>query len=307
MTFSIGLDIGGTKVAGIVIDAAGLEYGRVTYPTPDTYDDFLSLCLKIVTELKLKSSPMSTIGIGLPGVIDKSTGVTPYVSNIPYLSGKPLWKDLSSIMNARIVMANDAGCAALSEAMDGAGAADTVVFTAVLGTGVGGGLVINRQIIEGANSIAGEIGHLPLPFREAEDGPLVQCNCGQTGCIDKTASGSGLERLYKSMGGHDLSAIQIADRARDQEDLAARVLDQFYTVISKAMVTIIHSYDPGVIILSGGLSVLPDLVQIVSERYVRYCLLKDMKTRIQLAKHGSMTGLRGAAWLGATLVSPNIL
>lgn len=187
--------------------------------------------------------------------------------------------------------------------MDGAACNYKDVFGVIIGTGVGGGLVSQRRLIEGANGITGEFGHLPLPFREEADGPSILCNCGQFGCIDKTIGGGALERLYFCRYGDQKSASQIAELALKQDHLALTTLDSFYTTVAKAMVTIIHAYDPEVIVLSGGLSQLPNLYEAVVTRWEKYCLLRrGINTKLLPALHGTMTGLRGAAWLGKNYI-----
>ncbi len=298
MTFSIGLDIGGTKIAGAVFDSSGHEVAQIILPTPDNYSAFVTICGEIVSQLEKKSGRHASVGVGVPGAVDHATGIVPFTGNTPCLSGKPLQKDLEKILARPVRLANDADCAALSEAVDGAGAGYRTVFGIIMGTGVGGGFVVDGRIVEGANGLLGEFGQLPLPFREASDGPVIECVCGQRGCIDKTISGSGLARLCEAMTGHKLEAAQIAEKARQGDADAKRVLDQFYTTVAKAMVTVIHTFDPEMIVVSGGLSQLPDMYTEVPKRWGRYAVCKNPKTKFVAAKHGAMSGLRGAAWAG---------
>ena len=159
-------------------------------------------------------------------------------------------------------------------------------------------MVIDGKLVEGPHGLAGEIGHLPLPFREATDGPVVACGCGQKGCLDKSIGGPALVRLYQEMTGKEAGAALIAERARKGGTEALRVLDRFYTVIAKAMVTVIHVYDPEIIVVSGGLSELPGLYREVPARWGAYALCKNLKTGFVPAMHGLMSGMRGAARIG---------
>jgi len=297
MSYLMGLDIGGTKIAGIVLDTYGREIAQDIVALPSSYDDFLRVCTTLTKKLTDKLDYKGPVGIAIPGTIDRFTGTTSFVSNIPYLSGQPLQKDLETALKAKIYLANDANCAALSESIDGAGKGYNQIFGLVLGTGVGGGLVFNQLLIEGANGLAGEVGHLPLPYRDQYDGPVLTCSCGQKGCIDKTISGPGLERLHLSMTGTTLTAPDIATLARNNDAKALQTLDQFYTTIAKATVLIIHMYDPEIIIVSGGLNALPGLYDKVPAKWGSYALGAPLKTQFVSAQHGALSGRRGAAWL----------
>lgn len=297
----IGLDIGGTKMAGVVLDDSGSEISESLKVTPQSYDEFLTLCSSMVDQLRTHTDAAAPVGIAIPGIMDRITGLTRFVSNIGYLSNKPLRNDLERILKTTVHIANDANCAALSEATDGAGRGHHSVFGLVLGTGVGAGLVINQHIYEGCHGIAGEFGHLPLPYRSDEDGPIVSCNCGQNGCIDKTISGPGLERLHYARTGQKLTTHQIVSQAFDQEGGALGTLDRFYTMIAKAMVTVIHAYDPDVIVVSGGLNALPGLYEAVPQKWVSLVLMSPLNTRFVPAVHGALSGRRGAALLCKSL------
>ncbi|MDE2030447.1 MAG: ROK family protein [Alphaproteobacteria bacterium] len=289
MSIAIGLDIGGTKIAGAAFDAQGNEVARTQQPTPADYGAFLETCCAVVAELEGKTGKAESIGACAPYA----------VANLPFLVGKPLREDLGGLLGHEVGLANDANCAALAEAVDGAGQGHASVFGLILGTGVGGGFVLNGKVVAGAHGLCGEIGHLPLPFYEEDDGERVMCGCSQKGCIDKLASGPALIRLYKKISGQDAhGASMIAERAGQGDRAAAETLDRYYTVVAKAMVAIIHSFDPDVIAVSGGVSKLPGLYEEVPKRWGRYALAKAPKTRFVQAKHGAMAGLRGAALIG---------
>ena len=299
MAFSIGFDVGGTKIAGAVFAEDGSEAKRVVMPTPKDYPQFLSVCASIAVELDQAVGAKASIGMGIPGAVAAKADPLPTISNIPCLSGQLLQCDLQDKLGRAIRLANDADCAALSEATDGAGVGYKTVFGLVLGTGVGGGLVIDGKLVQGVNGLTGEVGHLPLPHREPKDGPVVGCSCGQSGCIDKSASGPALLRLHHQRTGQTFTASpQIAELARQGDADALASLDQFYTTIAKSMVPILHMFDPDIIVVCGGLNTLPLLIETVPKRWGAYTMILNLKTKFVAAKHGAMSGLRGAAWLG---------
>lgn len=297
MSFSIGLDIGGTKIAGAIFDADGQEHGQKILPTPQNYADFLAACLSAVTELEVISKGRASVGIGLPGAIDHEHGRI-FAPNIPCLRGQPFQSDIEKTLNRSVVIGNDASCAALSEAVDGAADKYRLVFGVIMGTGVGGGFIVDKRIIEGPNGSTGEWGHVPLPFQEETDGPRILCGCGQTGCIEKFICGAGLSRLHEYMSGEKTEALHIAERARIGDVLALKTLDRFYTVVAKAMIVILHTFDPEIIVISGGLNDLPGMYENVPKRWGQYALRKDVRTSFVQAQHGAVSGVRGAAWLG---------
>ncbi|MGE3623843.1 MAG: ROK family protein [Bdellovibrionales bacterium] len=297
MPFFIGLDIGGTKTAGGVFGDNGNPVAQSVVPTPGSYEELVAACGKLFSEFEKICGEAAKIGIGIAGMIDQTQG-TVFAPNIPYLAGKPFRQDLEKLANHHVHIANDADCAALSEAIDGAGQGHRLVFGLVMGTGVGGGMVIDGKLYQGTHGMAGEIGHVPLPFREASDGPVVACGCGQKGCLDKTISGPALARLYKVMTGKEADAAHVGELAQGGDAEARRVLDQFYTTVAKACTVIFHTFDPEVIVINGGLNDLPGIYDEVPRRWGQYCLAKSPRTKLLPAKFGSMSGLRGAAWLG---------
>lgn len=298
VAFSIGLDIGGTKIAGAVFDGSR-EISRSVVPTPADYTDFLSVCVSMVRQLEGACGARASIGVGIPGAVAAEPNPLPVIANIPCLSGKNLQRDLQGKLGAPVRLANDADCAALSEATDGAGAGYRSVFGLIMGTGVGGGMVVDGKLIQGANGLTGEIGHLPLPFREPADGPVVPCSCGQSGCIDKSASGPALLRQHHVLTGTMLKASpEITELARQGNAPAIETLDRFFTTVAKSMVPVLHSFDPDIIVVSGGLNNLPGLYEVVPKRWGQYAMIPNPKTLFVPAKHGALSGLRGAARLG---------
>jgi fructokinase len=295
---SIGIDIGGTKIAGAIFDDTGQELAKYVKPTPNNYNELVDACIALVLLLEKAVGMRATVGIGVPGAIDKTSGKLYFAANTPCLIDAPLRQDLTSKLGRPVYMANDADCAALSEATDGAGAGYHNVFGLILGTGVGGGAVINGNPLQGVNGLTGEFGHLALPFREKSDGPMAECHCGQKGCIDKSVSGPALVRLYSDITNKYASAETIASLAKEKNPEACQVLDAYCTTLSKAIIPIIQTFDPDVIIVSGGLSELPVIYDEVPKRWGKFSVRKDLKTLFMPAKYGAATGLRGAAWIG---------
>jgi len=292
MTFYAGLDIGGTKTAGAIYDSDDRELAQVSLPTPGEYDAFLETC-RVILEQLWQVGKADTLGACAP-YADNFV-----CSNVPYLAGKDLKGDLAKLFGRPVPLGNDANCAALAEAMAGPGKGYRSVFGLIMGTGVGGGLVLDGQIFVGANGLCGEVGHLPLPCREESDGPsCIACGCGQKDCIECFISGSGLSRLYYLMTKHEAEAKDIGAFAAQGDKDALGVLDRFYTTVAKAMVVVLHTFDPDIIIVSGGLNSLPGLYDAVPKRWGRYGVSRNPKTKFVPASFGAMAGLRGAAVLG---------
>jgi len=292
MSNAIGLDIGGTKIAGAIFDAKGVELEQITLPTPEIYGDLLETCFSIVAQLEQKNGRANSIGACSP-YADENVS-----ANVKCLIGQPFRRDLEGKVKRSIPFGNDANCLALAEALDGAGRGYHSVFGLIMGTGIGGGFVLGGHVVKGANGACGEIGHLALPYYEPSDGELVPCGCGQKGCIEKLIAGAALARLYQSITGQEADAKQIAEKARANDDGALTVLDRYYTVFAKAMVAVLHSFDPDIIIPSGGLNSLPGLYTEVPKRWGKYAVSKNPVTKFVPAAFGAIAGLRGAARLG---------
>jgi len=299
MTTYIGLDIGGTKIAAAAFSHQGEILAQQRLSTPDNYESFLSLCSSLVKDMALAAIGAYTVGICLPGAIDHERGTT-VSGNLPFLKDKFFRDDLKRVLGHDIRIANDMNCAALAEAVDGAGQGCSTVICVTLSTGVACGYVVHGHIIDGPNGLTGEFGQVPLPFREKEDSPLHSCICRQTNCIEKAICGGGLSRLYTAMTGQTAEPPEIAALAREGNQAACAVLDRYYEMVAKAMMVILYTYDPEIIIISGGLSKLPGLFEAVPHKWGKYCLVEHIKTRFVPAMHGALAGLRGAAWLGRT-------
>ena len=267
----IGIDLGGTKIEALALDAAGRQTFRKRVPTPrGDYDATLKTIASLVAE-----AGEGSVGVGIPGALSHATGLVKN-ANSTWLIGKPLKQDLERALGREVRIANDANCFALSEAADGAAAGAEVVFGVILGTGVGGGLVVRGRIVEGANSIAGEWGHNPLPLPRAEDMPLRPCYCGRAGCIETYLSGPALER-----------------------DGGEPALDLYCERLARALAGVINLLDPDVIVLGGGVSNIARLYDQVPKLWPRYVFSDQIATRLLPPKHGDSSGVRGAAWLWA--------
>ncbi|MGB7781681.1 MAG: ROK family protein, partial [Pseudolabrys sp.] len=238
----------------------------------------------------------ATLGIAVPGAISTRTGLLKN-SNSTVLIGKPLVRDLSQKLGRPIRLENDANCFALSEAVDGAAAGAHVVFGAILGTGVGGGIVIGKELIAARNKIAGEWGHNPLPWAEQSEWPGAQCYCSKSGCIETFLSGAGLARDYRSLTGRDLTAKEIALAVAGGDKCAQKCLTVYQDRLARSLAVVINLVDPDVIVLGGGLSNIMQLYAGLSDIVAIYTFSDNINTPIVRAAHGDSSGVRGAAWL----------
>jgi len=239
------------------------------------------------------------VGIGIPGVASPVTGLIKN-ANSTWLNGRNLVEDLARVLGRDVRLANDANCFALSEAVDGAGAGCRVVFGVIIGTGTGGGIVVNREVLVGANAIGGEWGHNPMPWPEAGEWPGTPCYCGRTGCIETFLSGPGLSRDHASRTGRPLDAAAIAARAAMDDRDAVETMSRYEGRMARALASIINVVDPDVIVLGGGLSNIARLYDNVPRLWSRYVFSDVVTTRLLPARHGDSSGVRGAAWLWDT-------
>ena len=292
--FRMGIDLGGTKIAAIVIDAQGGERFRKRVATPSgDYIATVRALADLVTEADAAVGGRVTVGVGIPGTVSPATGLVKN-SNSLCLIGHALDQDLAAAVGRPVRLANDADCFALSEASDGAAADAAIVFGVILGTGVGGGLVINKQIVRGPNAITGEWGHNPLPWPYAEELPGPKCYCGLNGCIETFLSGPALSRSY---GGDGLSANDIVDRANAGEAAAQTMLAIYVDRLARATASVINLIDPHVIVLGGGLSNIAQLYTDVPKRWPAHVFSDVVVTKLVPPKFGDASGVRGAAWL----------
>jgi fructokinase len=293
----IGIDLGGTKIEAIAIadDGAALLRRRVPTPVGD-YTAILQAVADLVSAAEHELGGHGSVGIASPGAISPRTGLIKN-SNSTVLNGRPLDRDLAQKLGRPVRIENDANCLALSEAVDGAAADAHVVFGVILGTGVGGGLVVGRQVVAGRNRIAGEWGHNPLPWPTDAERPGPPCYCGKSGCIETFLSGPGLSGDFLASTGRKLSAEEIA-RAADAGDSAASMcLRLHHERLARSLATVIDIIDPDAIVLGGGLSNLPTLYAGLPALVSAYAFSDGVDTPIRPAAHGDSSGVRGAAWL----------
>ncbi|MBP2311105.1 ROK family protein [Azospirillum soli] len=293
----IGIDLGGTKIAATLLDQGGGERARHRADTPRDYDGTLRALADTVATLERQAGVAgATVGVSLPGIVDAAAGTVRAV-NLPWLDGRAFADDLASKLGRPVRIANDANCFVLSEAVDGAAAGAGVVFGIILGTGVGGGIVVDRRILPGANALAGEWGHTPLPWHRDEDGPPERCGCGRDGCIETLLCGAGLARLHARRTGEPLTSPEIAARALEGDVRAAATLAHHADALARALAAVINLLDPDAIVVGGGLSNLPGLYEAVPALWGNWALSPAPRTRFVRARHGAESGMRGAAWL----------
>jgi len=285
MNGRIGVDLGGTKIEALALDGGGREVFRKRVPTPR--GDY-SATIAAVKAL-VRDAGEGTVGIGIPGAESQATGLIKN-ANSTWLIGKPLRKDLEAALGRPVRLENDANCFALSEAVDGAGKGAAVVFGVILGTGVGGGIAVDGKIIRGANAIAGEWGHNPLPQPGEHDFPLPPCYCGRAGCIETYLSGPGLSRDHERRTGQRLKPEQIVS-------LGDQSLERYMERLAKALASIINVLDPDVVVLGGGMSNVARLYTEVPLLWGRHVFSDRVATRLAPPVHGDSSGVRGAAWL----------
>lgn len=295
--YRIGIDLGGTKTEAVALAADGTEAARVRRPTPSgDYGGTVRLIAGLVAEVERRCGPARSVGVGIPGAISPATGRVKN-ANSTWLNGRNLMDDLAAALGRPVRIANDANCFALSEATDGAAAGAAVVFGVILGTGVGGGLVVDGRSVLGRNAIAGEWGHNPLPYTDAAERAGHPCWCGRDGCIEAFLAGPALERDYRTATGHALSAAEIAAAGEAGDEAARSMLDAHAGRLARALAGVINLIDPDVIVLGGGLSNLTALYRDVPARWGDWVFSDRVDTALLPPAHGDSSGVRGAARL----------
>ena len=297
----IGLDLGGTKIECAAFDASGREVFRRREATPrNDYDATLAALVALVGACERATCRRGTIGVGTPGAISPATGLIKN-SNSTWLNGRPLSRDLERVLGRPLRFANDADCFALSEATDGAAAGARVVFGVIIGTGTGGGIVVEGRVVTGPNAIGGEWGHNPLPWPQRREWPGPACYCGRTGCIETFLSGPGFARDFRQAAGAPavdiVDAVAIARLASEGDALADAALCRYAERMARALASIINVLDPDVIVLGGGMSNLDRLYEDVPRQWGAWVFSDRVDTRLLRARHGDASGVRGAAWL----------
>jgi len=296
----IGIDLGGTKIEGIVLADDGSECARLRVPTPrDSYEATLEAVAGVIRELEAQVGEACRVGVGHPGAISPATGLVKN-ANSTRLNGRPLDVDLKQVLDRTdIRFSNDANCFAVSEASDGAGAGAPIVFGVILGTGVGGGVVIDGRPVVGAQAVGGEWGHNALPLPRDDERPGPQCYCGRKGCVESWLSGPAFQAQYVKASGRELRATDIAEAAATGEKIASECLERYCDRLARSLANVVNLLDPHVIVLGGGLSKIPQLYERVPELWKDYIFSERdrIATRLRPPQHGDSSGVRGAAWL----------
>lgn len=297
MSIKLGVDLGGTKTEIIALNANGETLLRRRVSTPENnYQATLAMIQKLVTQVDTDLGARYPIGFGTPGSPSPVDGKMRNC-NSTYLNGRPLQHDLQEILQRPIAIANDANCLALSEATDGAGAGAHSVFAVILGTGVGAGIVIGGNVLQGANGIAGEWGHNPLPAPRDDERPGARCYCGRDGCIEMFLSGPGVKLDHFNACGQSLAPQEIVMRADANDENCRTTLQRYEKRLARALGSVINIVDPEVIVLGGGLSNVLRLYNNVPQIWDQYIFSDRVRTRLVQSKHGDSSGVRGAAWL----------
>lgn len=298
MTPALGIDLGGTKIEIIALDEEGNVLLRRRQPSPrGSYQGTLEALRDLIAETEFELGAKGTLGFGTPGAISPATGLLKN-SNSTWLNGRPFDRDLKACLGRDLAMANDADCLALSEATDGAAAGAGSVFCVIIGTGVGGGLVIRGQPLYGPNAIAGEWGHNQLPWSKLEELPGPACYCGLSGCIETWLSGPGMAKDHLAMTGKAVDPPVIVKAAEAGDEEAEATLCRYEDRLARGLSMVINILDPEVIVLGGGLSKLARLYESIPKIWQHYVFSDTVRTKLRAPVHGNSSGVRGAAWLG---------
>ncbi|TAN52341.1 MAG: ROK family protein [Methylococcaceae bacterium] len=297
MTLRFGIDLGGSKIEIIALDSQGNECYRQRVATPaGDYPATLAAIAGLVQQAESVLGTRGSVGIGTPGAVSRLTGRMKNC-NSTCLNGQPLPHDLAQCLGREVRLANDADCFALSEASDGAAAGAATVFGVILGTGVGGGIVVQQRLLAGPNAIAGEWGHNPLPWPDLSELPGPACYCGRSGCIETYLSGPGLSRDYAALTGLTCSGPDIVARSAAGDDLCEQVMQRYENRLARALAHVINILDPEVIVLGGGLSNCARIYRHLPQLWGRYVFSDRVDTRLAAPRFGDSSGVRGAAWL----------
>ena len=292
----IGIDLGGTKIEAIAMDHAGVIVDRLRVAAPKTYRGSLEAIAGLVRAIEREHGGGNPVGIGHPGSASPDTGLMRN-ANSTWLNGQPFARDIEASLGRPVRLANDADCFTQSEAVDGAGEGAGIVFGIILGTGVGGGIVIDGKLLRGAQSIAGEWGHNPLPWPNELDRPAATCWCGQSGCHETWLSGPGIARDHASRNGGTLDAEEVFRTAETGDEAARHSVALHGDRLARGIASVLNILDADVVVLGGGVSNAPGLAERVAARLPAFLFSDTVRTRIVTHRHGDSSGVRGAAWL----------
>lgn len=294
----IGVDFGGTKIEAAAVSEEGAFAARIREPNPGNYDAALALVADLIARVEVEAGPAQSVGVAIPGSPSARTGLIRN-ANSTYLNNRPLGEDLEVVLKRPVRLANDANCLALSEAVDGAGAGVASLFGVILGTGCGGGLVVDGKLIEGAHGVAAEIGHISLPWPSADEAPGPACWCGLNGCLETWVSGTGFQRDHKTTTGRTWQAQTVVKAARAGDAGAAAALDRYIDRLGRALAMMVNMADPEVFVLGGGMSNVSELYERLPDIVARHTFSDHWQGRIAPARWGDSSGVRGAARLWA--------
>ena len=293
----IGIDLGGTKTEAILIDNNGNQVFKKRIKTEKSYLGTLNGIVTLIKEIEDKFEKVVSVGIGMPGVVSQDTSLVKNANSI-WLNNNPLKKDLENSLNKKIFLENDANCFALSEAVDGAGRDHNVVFGVIIGTGVGGGIVVDKKIIRGCNNIGGEWGHIPLPNRTDDEKKYVKkCYCGLEGCIETYISGPGFSSIFNLKNNENFESHNIVEGFYTNDSRCEESLNNYVNHLARGLANIVNTLDPDIIVLGGGMSNIEYLYDNVESQLKRYVFSDTLHTKVVKNFHGDSGGVRGAAWL----------
>jgi len=293
----IGIDLGGTKIAGIVLNHQGAVLAQRRIPTPrGDYRATLGAIASLVAALEAEAGAGGTVGIGMPGAIAPESGLVKNANSV-WLNGRPFDADVAEALGRPVRIENDANCLAVSEAVDGAGAGERVVWAVILGTGVGSGIALDGRALSGRHRIAGEWGHNPLPSPNDDERPGPACYCGRKGCVETWLSGPAMAADHARHTGGDSSGEAVIAALRSGDADAARTLERYRNRLGRSIAGIVNLLDPDVIVLGGGLSTVPEIVTGLAAHVAPHVFSDRFDTPIRPSRHGDASGVRGAAWL----------
>ena len=292
----IGIDLGGTKTEGILINSEGKELTRQRIKTQKNYEGTIDGIKSIVNNFENKFGTVESIGIGMPGAVSADSSLVKNANSI-WLNGKPLKKNLEEQLNRSINLENDANCFALSEAVDGAGKGKTVVFGVIIGTGVGGGIVVNKKVLQGRNNIGGEWGHIALPNRTKNEIRFnKKCYCAHHGCMETYVSGPGFASCYNLRHNTNLDSHEIVKKYPDDKK-SKDALDNYIDHLARGLAIVVNILDPDIIVLGGGMSNVDYIYEFINDQLKKYVFTDTFHTKVIKNIHGDSGGVRGAAWL----------
>ena len=293
----IGIDLGGTKTEAILIDYDGKELSRKRIKTDKNYQGTLIGIKSLVVEFENKFGLVESIGIGMPGAVSADSSLVKNANSI-WLNGKPLKKDLENQLDREINLENDANCFALSEAVDGAGKKHSVVFGVIIGTGVGGGIVLDKKVLQGINKIGGEWGHIPLPNQtNLEKQHSKKCYCGLSGCMETYVSGPGFASIYNSINNENFDSYEIIEGYHKKDNRSVEALNNYVDHLARGLSLVVNIIDPDVIVLGGGMSNIDYIYENINNQLQNYVFSDTLRTKVVKNFHGDSGGVRGAAWL----------